>query len=121
MANDDCIGRWSNSVRVSALSDDDFQDPGLFNIFEETGMLKGKHIVGSQENDLFDVKCDLVNKHHILSFRRVDADGFECTYTGKVVSDSAQHFIILCGKFVSHKPDALADDNGDWSAEKPGA
>jgi hypothetical protein len=126
MPEEDCLGQWRHSVRVSDSTDEAVTDEGFFDIFlDASGNLVGQHVLDpSTKLDLWDVTCDPGPKHHRIAFTRKSADGtFECEYKGKVVFDGSD-FIIQQGRFKSKQTVAVADDpgdNGDWSAEKPGA
>jgi len=122
MPEDDCLDTWQDSLRVSNNSDELIKDEGTFRIERDSsGGFKGWHIISSsQQLPLSNVSCKPGTKHHILEFTRTSADGkFACTYNGKVVK-VGDNFVIFHGTYKSSTT-AAADDNGDWSAGKPGA
>src|ERR1700755_3226504 len=123
MPQDDCIGTWIKSVRVSSLTDDTEVDAGKFVVELVNGVLSARYVVGTVSQTI-SVRCDPDKKHDILTLSRTEA-GKVITYSGRVIFIPSENVhVIQRGTYVSVSSDDItnidAADTGDWSAENPG-
>lgn len=123
MPQDDCIGRWIKSVRVSDITGNTEVDPGDFFIELVNGVLTGRYVVGTVSQPL-QVTCSPSGSLDFLTIIR--PDGLRIiTYSGRVVHDPLHDVhVIQRGRYIINSAVDLRDidavDTGDWSAEKPG-
>lgn len=123
MPQDDCVGTWVKSVRVSSITDIAEVDAGVFVVELVGGVLTARYVVGSVSQTI-SVRCVPDKNHDILTLIRTEGSSV-ITYSGRVIPvPSETVHVIQRGTYVIASLDDMTNidtaDTGDWSAEKPG-